>query len=147
MARGGYGIPKVSPKPAMYNPSTPYERATPETALRPFQRWPHRRAGGLRPSSTPFGHPTPYAYGARRCLVMESSFIGCLPTFLRFSHSFFCAISWVFHKMGKVVPLGLFLALIPLTRTTQRPRLQASMEIPEITTFSKSNQFTLFLFT
>jgi hypothetical protein len=34
MARGGHGLPKVSPGPAMPNPSKPCGRATPETALR-----------------------------------------------------------------------------------------------------------------
>jgi hypothetical protein len=43
MARGGHGIPKVSPAPAMPNTSVPLGRATPETA---------RRARGLRLSST-----------------------------------------------------------------------------------------------
>jgi hypothetical protein len=36
MARGIYGLPKVSPGPAMPNPSTPFGRATHETASRPF---------------------------------------------------------------------------------------------------------------
>jgi hypothetical protein len=52
MARGGYGLPKVSPGPAMLDPSTPCGQATPERALQPFQGWPARRAGGLRLSST-----------------------------------------------------------------------------------------------
>jgi hypothetical protein len=34
-------------------PWTPCGRATPEPTLWPFQGWPVRRAGGLRPSSTP----------------------------------------------------------------------------------------------
>jgi hypothetical protein len=34
-------------------PSMPCRRATPEAALRPFQGWPTRKAGGLQPSSTP----------------------------------------------------------------------------------------------
>jgi hypothetical protein len=62
MVRGGHGLPKVSPGPAMPDPSTSCGRATPEKALRLFQGWPACRVGGLRPSSTPFGHPTPYAY-------------------------------------------------------------------------------------
>jgi hypothetical protein len=37
MARGGHGLPKVSPGTAMPYPSMPWGRATPETALRPFQ--------------------------------------------------------------------------------------------------------------
>ena len=52
MARGGHGLPKVSPGPAMPDPSTPCGRATPETALRPFQGRVAHRAGGLRPSFT-----------------------------------------------------------------------------------------------
>jgi hypothetical protein len=42
-------------------PSTPCRLATPETALRPFQGWPARRVGGLRPSVDLFGPPMPYA--------------------------------------------------------------------------------------
>jgi hypothetical protein len=53
MAMGGHGLPKVSLGPPMPCPSTPCGRATPETALRPFQGWPTRRASGLRLSSTP----------------------------------------------------------------------------------------------
>jgi hypothetical protein len=55
MTRGGHGPPKVSLGPAMLYPSTPCGRATPETALWPFQR---------RPAAFfyPIGHPTLYAY-------------------------------------------------------------------------------------
>jgi hypothetical protein len=53
VARGGHGVPKVLIGPAMPYPSTPCRQATPETALRPFQRWPTHRAGGLWPYSTP----------------------------------------------------------------------------------------------
>jgi hypothetical protein len=54
MARGGYGLPKVSTGTAMPYPCTPCGRAIPETALQ-----------GERPVAVfyPFGHPTPYAYG------------------------------------------------------------------------------------
>jgi hypothetical protein len=38
-------------------PCMPCMRATPETALRPFQGWLDRRAGGLWPSSTPLDSP------------------------------------------------------------------------------------------
>jgi hypothetical protein len=51
-ARGGHGLPKVSPGLAMPYPSTPCRQATPETALRPFQGWPSCRVGDLRPSFT-----------------------------------------------------------------------------------------------
>jgi hypothetical protein len=57
MARGIHGVPKVSPGPAMLDPSTPCERATPETALRLFLGWPARRPGNMRPSSTPLDTP------------------------------------------------------------------------------------------
>jgi hypothetical protein len=57
MARGCHGLPKFSPTPAMSNPSTPCGRSTPETDLWPFQGWPARKAGGLRPSSTPLVTP------------------------------------------------------------------------------------------
>jgi hypothetical protein len=53
MARGGHGLPKVLPGPAMPHPFTPCGRATPETALRLFQGWLAHRAGRLRLSSTP----------------------------------------------------------------------------------------------
>jgi hypothetical protein len=36
MARGGHGLPKVSPAPAMPYPSMPYGQATPETNLQLF---------------------------------------------------------------------------------------------------------------
>jgi hypothetical protein len=36
MAKGGHGLPKVIPGPAMPYPSTPCKRATPETGSRPF---------------------------------------------------------------------------------------------------------------
>jgi hypothetical protein len=57
MTRGGRGLPEVSLGPAMPNTYTPCRWATPETALCPFQGWPAHRAGGLRPSSTPFDTP------------------------------------------------------------------------------------------
>jgi hypothetical protein len=67
MARGDHGLPKVLHGPAMPYPSTPYRRATPETALQPFKGWPACKAGGLvgrwpAAVSYPFGHPMPYAY-------------------------------------------------------------------------------------
>jgi hypothetical protein len=40
MARGGHGIPKVSPGPAMPDPSTPCGRATAEMALCPYALMP-----------------------------------------------------------------------------------------------------------
>jgi hypothetical protein len=50
--RGGHGLPKVSSGSVMSYPFTPCRRATPETALQPFQGWPNCKAGGLRPAST-----------------------------------------------------------------------------------------------
>jgi hypothetical protein len=52
MARGGHGLPKLSLGPTMPYPSMPCGRATPETALQPFQV----------AVFYPLGHPTPYAY-------------------------------------------------------------------------------------
>jgi hypothetical protein len=66
MARGGHALPKVSPRPAMPNPSTPCGWATPETTFQPFQGWPASRAGNLRPSSTLLDTP-------RRTPIIESS--------------------------------------------------------------------------
>jgi hypothetical protein len=57
MARGGHGLPKVSPRPSMPYPYTPCGRATPETALRSFPVWPAHRAGSRRPSSTSLDTP------------------------------------------------------------------------------------------
>jgi hypothetical protein len=57
MGRGGHGLPKVSPEPAMPDPSMPCGRATHETALWPFQEWPAHRVGDLRPSSTSLDTP------------------------------------------------------------------------------------------
>jgi hypothetical protein len=47
MARGGHGLPKVSPGPAMTDIYMPCSRA-----LRPFQGWPTQRADSLQPFST-----------------------------------------------------------------------------------------------
>jgi hypothetical protein len=57
MAKGIHGLPKVSPGPAMLDPSTPCGRPTPEMALMPFRGWPAGKRGGLRPSSTPLETP------------------------------------------------------------------------------------------
>jgi hypothetical protein len=57
MAMGGHGLPKVSPGPAMPDPSTPCRRASPETALRSFQGWPMTSPQGWWPSSTPLDTP------------------------------------------------------------------------------------------
>jgi hypothetical protein len=64
MARGGHGLPKVSPGLAMPNPSTLCRLATPETALRLFIGWPAHRAGSLQLSSTLLDTP-------RRPLMFE----------------------------------------------------------------------------
>jgi hypothetical protein len=63
IAKGGHGLPKVSPRPAMHDTSTPYGWPTPETALSGVAC-----PQGGRPAAIfyPFGHPTPYAYGAER---------------------------------------------------------------------------------
>jgi hypothetical protein len=57
MARGDHGLPKVSLGPAMPNPSTPCERATPETTL-----WggPPEERAAFYPFALSFGQPTPY---------------------------------------------------------------------------------------
>jgi hypothetical protein len=55
--RGIHGLPKVSCGPAMPNPCTLCERATPQTDLRPFGGWLACRAGGLWPSSSPLDTP------------------------------------------------------------------------------------------
>jgi hypothetical protein len=56
MGRGGHGLSKVSPRPAMSNPSTPCGRATTKTALWLFRGWRALRMGGLR-ASTPLDTP------------------------------------------------------------------------------------------
>jgi hypothetical protein len=66
MTRGGHGLPKVSPGPAMRYLSLPCGRATPEMTswpLQPFQGWPTRR-----PSSTPLDtqRGTPLSQGLRK---------------------------------------------------------------------------------
>jgi hypothetical protein len=48
----GEEVPKVSPGPAMPDPSTPCRRSIPETASRLFLGWPIHRAGGLQSSSS-----------------------------------------------------------------------------------------------
>jgi hypothetical protein len=57
MVKGGLGITKVSPGPAMPYPSMPCGQATSETALWLSQEWPAHRAGSLRLSSTPLDTP------------------------------------------------------------------------------------------
>jgi hypothetical protein len=52
MAWGDHGLPKVSPRPALPNPSMPSRWATTDTALRPFLGWPAHKAGGLQLSSS-----------------------------------------------------------------------------------------------
>jgi hypothetical protein len=61
MAWGAHGLAKVSPRPTMPYLFTPCGRATPETTLWQLQRWPARKVGGLRLSSTPLdtSHRTP----------------------------------------------------------------------------------------
>jgi hypothetical protein len=58
MARGGHGLPKVSPGLFMPYPSKHCGRATPETVLQPFQRLPAHTVVSLQSSSTPW---TPHA--------------------------------------------------------------------------------------
>jgi hypothetical protein len=55
MARGDHGLPNVSAGHAILYPSTPCERATPETASWLFQGWPAA-------VFCPFGHTRPCAY-------------------------------------------------------------------------------------
>jgi hypothetical protein len=56
MARGIHRLPKVSPGPAMPDPSMPCGLANPKTSIQPFLGWPAYRAGGLWPS-TPLDTP------------------------------------------------------------------------------------------
>jgi hypothetical protein len=57
MVRDGHGLPKVSPGPAIPDPSTHCKRTTPKMALWPFRGWAAHRLGSLRPSSTPLDTP------------------------------------------------------------------------------------------
>jgi hypothetical protein len=52
MARGGHGLPNVSPGPAMPDSFMLCGQTTPETALQLFQGWPARRADSLQSLST-----------------------------------------------------------------------------------------------
>jgi hypothetical protein len=79
MARDGKGFFKVLPRPVMFYPSMPCWRATPETALQPFQGWPACRAGGLGPFSTPLDIPchTPiYSYANNSTLDRKLLYLG-----------------------------------------------------------------------
>jgi hypothetical protein len=73
MARGGHGLPKVSPGPAMPYLSMPCGRATPKTALQLFQGWSAQRVGGLRPSSIPLNTPrhTPLHFPPSTRLILD----------------------------------------------------------------------------
>jgi hypothetical protein len=73
MGRGGHGLPKVSPGPAMPYPFTPCRRVTPETTLQPFQGWPARRGGWPAVVFYTFGRPTPYPYGSGLGAFLVSS--------------------------------------------------------------------------
>jgi hypothetical protein len=57
MARGGHGLPKISPGPTMPYMFALCRRATSETVIRLCQSWPAHRVGGLRPSFTPLDTP------------------------------------------------------------------------------------------
>jgi hypothetical protein len=78
MAGGSHGLPKVSLGPAMPNPSTLCERATPETAIRSFWGWPTHRVCDLRPSSTLLD--TPRRTLMLYCYVQISKKTGCQKT-------------------------------------------------------------------
>jgi hypothetical protein len=52
--KGWPWTPQVLLGLAIPYPSMPWGRATPKTALWPFQGWPGRRASGLQPSSIPW---------------------------------------------------------------------------------------------
>jgi hypothetical protein len=56
-----HGLPKVSPGPVLLYPSKSYGRTTPETYGH-FRSGP--LAGHLAVVLYPFGHPTPFSYGA-----------------------------------------------------------------------------------
>jgi hypothetical protein len=79
MRRGGHGLPKVSPGPALPYPATPCELATPKTALWPFLRWPSHRVGGLRPSFALLDTPrrTPMRQIASMTQVLFWGFANC----------------------------------------------------------------------
>jgi uncharacterized membrane protein len=70
MARGIYGLPKVSLEPAMPDPFMLCGSATLKTALRLFLGWPACRAVALRPSFTPLDTPrrTGLPFGSYRYL-------------------------------------------------------------------------------
>jgi hypothetical protein len=72
MVRGGCGLPKVSPAPAMLNLSKPCGQATSETNLQPFQEWLTHRAGSLRPSSTPLDTPHRMPMSFPYLVIVES---------------------------------------------------------------------------
>jgi hypothetical protein len=67
MAKGGRGLPKVSPEPIMSNPSMPYKWITLETASQPYQGW------RFVAVFCPFGHPTPYAMDVNLVLMSSRS--------------------------------------------------------------------------
>jgi hypothetical protein len=82
MARGSHELPKVSLGPTMPNRSTTYGRATPETALRPFQGW--LTCGRFLPFWTP--HVVRLCKNVHQNLNFKSSsqpvLNFCLPVFL-----------------------------------------------------------------
>jgi hypothetical protein len=62
MARGGHGLPKVSPRLALHYLSMPCGQATPETALQPVLGVARPQGGRHADVFYPFRHPTLYAY-------------------------------------------------------------------------------------
>jgi hypothetical protein len=82
MARGIHGLPKVSPRPALPNPSMTPGPATPKTALLPFQGLVCSQGGQPAALSYPFGHPTLYAYAGASLYFKPQ----CCPPLLPSTH-------------------------------------------------------------
>jgi hypothetical protein len=96
MARGGHGLPQVSPGPTMPDPSTPYRRATPKTAgvAQPQDR---------RPAAVfyPYVHPNPCAYAGKKLFAFSfPSFVQAEPRRC-FLNCFLLFFRWLLQKASK----------------------------------------------
>jgi hypothetical protein len=118
MARGGHGLPKVSPESAMPYPSTPCRQAT-------------CKVGGLRPSSTPLDTPRCTAMIKPDVFDIEhkelSASPGRRPLFYEFivrnrESDFFKIYSFCLSSVCFICyPEALQTAIHPKTRQRQKP--------------------------
>jgi hypothetical protein len=87
-ARGGHGLPKISPEPAMPEPSTRCRRASPEMSVLGVARLQDRLPGAV---FYPLGHPTPYARASFLPFLSHFVPLHCVPGIWTLTSSAVCA--------------------------------------------------------